>query len=228
MVDQLVLSIMSIFPSIVSPLLSSWHQKLSSPVPYSVPFPNPYYKPATHPSFWPSDSQWQSVYVPGHTRHIFAAVHFHSRSLSVSRPIPTGPSSATIASSSHLGDDSKSPPHPSPSRDYSVIFPTVSRSIGTLQSNLVPSTAPTSVVAPSFTSTLVHRLFEGVLTSETRCLTCETVSSRDESFLDLSIDIEQNSSVTACLRQFSASEMLCQKNKFFCDSCCDLQEAEKS
>jgi ubiquitin C-terminal hydrolase len=53
------------------------------------------------------------------------------------------------------------------------------------------------------------------------------VSSRDESFLDLSIDIEQNSSVTACLRQFSASEMLCQKNKFFCDACCDLQEAEK-
>ncbi|KAJ7109840.1 hypothetical protein C8R44DRAFT_800702 [Mycena epipterygia] len=76
-------------------------------------------------------------------------------------------------------------------------------------------------------ATLVHKLFEGVLTSETRCLTCENVSSRDESFLDLSIDIEQNASVTACLRQFSASEMLCQKNKFFCDVCCDLQEAEK-
>ena len=69
-------------------------------------------------------------------------------------------------------------------------------------------------------TTLVHRLFEGTLTSETRCLTCETVSARDESFLDLSIDIEQNSSVTACLRQFSASEMLCQRNKFFCDACC--------
>lgn len=76
-------------------------------------------------------------------------------------------------------------------------------------------------------STFIHQIFEGVLTSETRCLTCENVSSRDESFLDLSIDIEQNSSVTACLRQFSASEMLCQKNKFFCDACCDLQEAEK-
>ncbi|KAF8529749.1 hypothetical protein BU17DRAFT_13871, partial [Hysterangium stoloniferum] len=75
--------------------------------------------------------------------------------------------------------------------------------------------------------TFVHSLFEGTLTSETRCLTCETVSSRDESFLDLSIDIEQNSSVTACLRQFSASEMLSQKNKFFCDSCGSLQEAEK-
>lgn len=33
--------------------------------------------------------------------------------------------------------------------------------------------------------------------------------------------------MTACLRQFSASEMLCQRNKFFCDSCCGLQEAEK-
>ena len=53
------------------------------------------------------------------------------------------------------------------------------------------------------------------------------MSARDEAFLDLSIDIEQNSSVTACLRQFSASEMLCHKNKFFCDSCCGLQEAEK-
>ncbi|KIJ22215.1 hypothetical protein PAXINDRAFT_64269 [Paxillus involutus ATCC 200175] len=75
--------------------------------------------------------------------------------------------------------------------------------------------------------TFIHQIFQGILTSETRCLTCENVSSRDESFLDLSIDIEQNSSVTACLRQFSASEMLCQKEKFFCDGCCDLQEAER-
>ncbi|KAG5652072.1 hypothetical protein H0H81_006427 [Sphagnurus paluster] len=111
----------------------------------------------------------------------------------------------------------------------------LSNSIATIDSN---------AGYPSQHGTLVHKLFEGVLTSETRCLTCETVcqsgprmfcawadprqvSSRDESFLDLSIDIEQNSSVTACLRQFSASEMLCHKNKFFCDSCCDLQEAEK-
>ncbi len=100
----------------------------------------------------------------------------------------------------------------------------VSTSITTLATL---STQPAAAQATHFHSTIVHRLFEGVLTSETRCLTCETVSSRDESFLDLSIDIEQNSSVTACLRQFSASEMLCQKNKFFCDSCCDLQEAEK-
>ncbi|KAI0652772.1 hypothetical protein C8Q79DRAFT_875291, partial [Trametes meyenii] len=94
-------------------------------------------------------------------------------------------------------------------------------------SNSLATLASSAPGGLAYHSTLVHRLFEGVLTSETRCLTCETVSARDESFLDLSIDIEQNSSVTACLRQFSASEMLCQKNKFFCDSCCDLQEAEK-
>ena len=101
----------------------------------------------------------------------------------------------------------------------------MSASVGTLSTQPPSSTATAHAHAQH--ATIVHRLFEGVLTSETRCLTCETVSARDEAFLDLSIDIEQNSSVTACLRQFSASEMLCQKNKFFCDSCCDLQEAEK-
>ncbi|KAF8808036.1 cysteine proteinase [Phlegmacium glaucopus] len=105
----------------------------------------------------------------------------------------------------------------------------LSGSVATLASKTTPTvtTASSNSGTRRQDATLVHKLFEGVLTSETRCLTCETVSSRDESFLDLSIDIEQNSSLTACLRQFSASEMLCQKNKFFCDSCCDLQEAEK-
>uniref|UniRef100_A0A060TDB7 Ubiquitin carboxyl-terminal hydrolase n=1 Tax=Blastobotrys adeninivorans TaxID=409370 RepID=A0A060TDB7_BLAAD len=73
----------------------------------------------------------------------------------------------------------------------------------------------------------IHDLFEGLLTSETKCLTCENVSRRDEQFIDLSIDLERNTSVTACLRQFSASEMLCERNKFHCDNCGGLQEAEK-
>lgn len=73
----------------------------------------------------------------------------------------------------------------------------------------------------------VHDIFEGVLTSETRCLTCETSSQRDETFLDLSIDLEEHSSVTSCLRKFSAEEMLCERDKFHCDNCGGLQEAEK-
>ncbi|ORZ08865.1 hypothetical protein BCR41DRAFT_297322, partial [Lobosporangium transversale] len=73
----------------------------------------------------------------------------------------------------------------------------------------------------------VQKLFEGQLTNEIKCLTCEKTTNRAESFMDLSLDIEQNSSVTSCLRQFSASEMLCHKDKFYCDECCGLQEAEK-
>lgn len=73
----------------------------------------------------------------------------------------------------------------------------------------------------------VHDIFEGVLTSETKCLTCETGSQRDETFLDLSIDLEEHSSVTSCLRKFSDEEMLCERNKFHCDRCGGLQEAEK-
>ncbi|GMM38554.1 putative ubiquitin-specific protease [Saccharomycopsis crataegensis] len=70
-------------------------------------------------------------------------------------------------------------------------------------------------------------LFEGLLTSQTKCLRCERISSRDEKFLDLSIDTEHNSSVTACLKQFSKKEILCEDNKFYCEYCSSLQEATK-
>lgn len=73
----------------------------------------------------------------------------------------------------------------------------------------------------------VHELFEGTLTSETKCLTCENVSQRDEAFLDLSVDLDEHTSVTSCLRKFSEEEMLCERNKFHCDNCGGLQEAEK-
>ncbi|MQM04819.1 hypothetical protein Taro_037627 [Colocasia esculenta] len=45
--------------------------------------------------------------------------------------------------------------------------------------------------------TWVHKSFQGILTNETRCLRCETMTTRDETFLDLSLDIEQNSSITS-------------------------------
>lgn len=90
-------------------------------------------------------------------------------------------------------------------------------------------TEQNGVVAPAINNNTgwVHELFEGTLTSETRCLTCENTSQRDEAFLDLSVDLEQHSSVTSCLRKFSEEEMLCERNKFHCDNCGGLQEAEK-
>ncbi|CAH1427781.1 unnamed protein product [Lactuca virosa] len=75
--------------------------------------------------------------------------------------------------------------------------------------------------------TWVHKNFQGILTNETRCLRCETVTARDETFLDLSLDIEQNTSITSCLKNFSSTETLNAEDKFFCDKCCSLQEAQK-
>ena len=54
--------------------------------------------------------------------------------------------------------------------------------------------------------TFVHELFQGKLVSETRCLQCETVTNREEAFKDLSLEIEQNSSITACLRNFRRAQ----------------------
>jgi ubiquitin carboxyl-terminal hydrolase 9/13 len=73
----------------------------------------------------------------------------------------------------------------------------------------------------------VHGLFEGLLTNQTKCLTCENITSRDETFLDLSLDLGDSDTLESCLKQFSASEMLTGSNKFYCDSCHSLQEAEK-
>jgi ubiquitin C-terminal hydrolase len=75
--------------------------------------------------------------------------------------------------------------------------------------------------------TLVHEYFEGVLTNETKCMMCETITSKDESFMDLSVDVEQNSSLTACLNNFSRIETLSRQNKFWCEQCHSLQEAQK-
>jgi len=48
--------------------------------------------------------------------------------------------------------------------------------------------------------TFIQNLFEGRLTNETRCMCCETVTDRDEAFINLQIEIAQNSSVSSCLR----------------------------
>ena len=75
--------------------------------------------------------------------------------------------------------------------------------------------------------TFIHEMFQGKLVNETRCLCCENVTSRDETFLDLSVDVEANSSVSSCLQQFSSTETMQGDEKFHCDNCCSLQEAQR-
>jgi ubiquitin carboxyl-terminal hydrolase 12/46 len=77
------------------------------------------------------------------------------------------------------------------------------------------------------TNTWVHEIFQGTLTNETRCLNCESLSSKDEDFLDLSVDVDQNTSITHCLRVFSNTETLSSEQKYYCENCCSKQEAQK-
>mmetsp|Transcript_30142 Transcript_30142/g.76177 ORF Transcript_30142/g.76177 Transcript_30142/m.76177 type:complete len:704 (+) Transcript_30142:104-2215(+) len=75
--------------------------------------------------------------------------------------------------------------------------------------------------------TWVHDILQGYLVNQMKCLCCENVTVRRETFFDLSVDIEQHTSIAACLRAFESTERLRASNKFFCDTCGCLQEAEK-
>ncbi|XP_029563444.1 ubiquitin carboxyl-terminal hydrolase 46 [Salmo trutta] len=98
---------------------------------------------------------------------------------------------------------------------------------GRLKNNGTAITTETELENKTTEPTWVHDIFKGTLTNETRCLNCETVSSKDEDFLDLSVDVEQNTSITHCLRDFSNTETLCSEYKYYCETCCSKQEAQK-
>lgn len=76
-----------------------------------------------------------------------------------------------------------------------------------------------------------NQIFQGTITNETKCISCETITSKEEEFLDLSIDIPPGNSaysLTHCLNNFSRLESLTHQNKFYCNNCCSLQEATKT
>ena len=101
-------------------------------------------------------------------------------------------------------------------------------SVNNSSSNISNSGSSSDGGGQGKTYTWINEIFQGILVSETRCLNCETVTSKDEDFFDLSIDVEQNTSITSCLRNFSNTETLCSDNKFKCDSCSTYQEAHVS
>ncbi|VDP87914.1 unnamed protein product [Echinostoma caproni] len=73
----------------------------------------------------------------------------------------------------------------------------------------------------------IQEIFQGCLTNETRCLTCENVRIKDEHFLDLSVDVSQDWSIFHCLKCFSDTETMQSENKYYCEFCRCKQEAQK-
>jgi ubiquitin C-terminal hydrolase len=74
----------------------------------------------------------------------------------------------------------------------------------------------------------VQKLFGGTLTNSTTCITCENVTSRDEDFLDVSLDV-CNGDLLKCIQEFEKYELLDGRDKFFCEADCNgsYQEAKR-
>ena len=81
---------------------------------------------------------------------------------------------------------------------------------------------------PHQIKTFVETSFEGFFAAETKCLTCEEQTCREEEFLSISVDVAQNVSLHCALRNFAKGELLNSDNKFYCNSCRSLQEAKRS
>ena len=102
---------------------------------------------------------------------------------------------------------------------------------------------------------LVQRLFEGKLQLQTRCLNCEVVRTRNESFQDISVPVqntnkkghemmetenipefsdsddessEEDLNLSWAISKFASVEKLQGDNKYFCDNCKTFTEAEIS
>lgn len=70
-------------------------------------------------------------------------------------------------------------------------------------------------------------IFMGYQVSQTKCLTCESNSSRKERFLHIALDIENNVSLTSCLKKYIRKELMKNKEKVYCENCNNHLEAER-
>lgn len=77
--------------------------------------------------------------------------------------------------------------------------------------------------------TFVEDLFKGSLFNSTKCFTCDNITTRDEPFLDFPIEIQEDEEIKIqdILSNYKHRELLTGANKFYCDKCCGLQEAER-
>ncbi|CAM9828959.1 unnamed protein product [Bubo scandiacus] len=79
----------------------------------------------------------------------------------------------------------------------------------------------------SQSDTVVHQIFGGFLRSRVTCFSCSAVSDSYEAFLDVPLDIEAASSVTAALKDFVKPEKLGGENCFKCSRCDKMVTASK-
>ena len=115
-----------------------------------------------------------------------------------------------------------------------------------------PKSAPKIGASCSDNGNIVKHLFEGTLLLQTCCLNCEGIRQRYESFQDISVpvqnttktdtsedtfgsnlsdsedDTEHDLNLSWAISKFASVERLSGDNKYFCDNCATLTEADIS
>ena len=97
--------------------------------------------------------------------------------------------------------------------------------IESLQKSCLPPA--TTLEHRSRETSFIHRVFGGYLQSTVKCASCQHVSRTFEAFLDLSLDVKQADSLQSALKLFTAPETLSKSNRYRCESCSRLTEAQK-
>jgi ubiquitin C-terminal hydrolase len=77
------------------------------------------------------------------------------------------------------------------------------------------------------TESPLQRMLRGTTVSRTFCGECDTETSVDQPFLDINVDVYQNSSLRHCTELFSAIETLSGEDKFRCDACTSPVDARR-
>lgn len=96
-------------------------------------------------------------------------------------------------------------------------------------SDYIQKDIDSSAISTKKHENFIKSLFQGTLTNRIKCLTCDTTTSRDEPFLDFPIEVkdDEETDIQAILQSYQQREMLSGSNKFYCNECCGLQEAER-
>lgn len=76
-----------------------------------------------------------------------------------------------------------------------------------------------AAAADDFTVTPLQCILQGQFGSLTACLECNSITARDEVFIDLSLETRQGSSLLHCLHHFGDPEYFYGNNKLRCDTC---------
>ena len=112
----------------------------------------------------------------------------------------------------------------------------------------VPKSVQESKPTCSETVNVVKQLFEGTLMLQTCCLSCEGLRQRYENFQDISVPVQNTKSENRCgnnlsdsedesdqdlnlswaISKFASIERLYGDNKYFCEKCATLTEADIS